>query len=116
VSGEYAGSDMGVDGDWYEQRAVSASGAVGLWSKRQRLDVGVLPYFLVLFLLGESVYSLGSFIGWFIRLIGCLGFVLGVLVYSVALSFWFAWLVFGFGGRVVLLSFDPSLAAGGGGC
>lgn len=113
---EWPGNDMGADGALYAWWSGGARGAPGAHSKRIRLDVGVLPYFFVLFLLAESVYSLSSFIGWFIRLVDFLGFVFGVIVELVVLSFWFDWLVFGFGGRVLLLSFGPSLAAGGGGC
>jgi hypothetical protein len=93
-----------------------ARGAPRAHSKRKRLDVGVLPYFFVLFLLDESVYSLSSFVGWFIRLVDLLGFVLGVVFGSVVLSFWFDWLVVHFGGKVLLVSFYTGLAAGGGGC
>lgn len=116
VSEEYAGSDMGADGEWYEQRAVSASGAVGSWSKRKRLDVGVLPHFFVLFLLGESGFFLGSFVGWFIELVDFLIFVSGVFVGLVPLSRWLHRFVGRFSCRFVLGSLDPSLVAGGGGC
>ena len=116
VSGEWMGNDMVLDGSLYAWWSGRARGAPRAQSKRKRLDVGVLPYFFVLFLLGEAVYSLGLFIGWFIRLVVIIGFVFGVLVGSVVLSFWFDWLVVHFGGRILLVSFDTGLAAGGGGC
>lgn len=90
VSVEYAGSDMGADGEWYEQRAVSASGAVGSWSKRQRLDVGVIPLCFLLVL----VDRLTGLSGWFVDL------RFGWLDWFVGLS----WMLFVFGGFVEWLS------------
>jgi hypothetical protein len=104
---------MGADGDWYMQRAVSANGAVGSWSKRQRLDVGVLPYFFALFLLGEAGFFLGSFIGWLIELVDCLVFVRGVFVELFSLSRWFPGFIGHFLSR---FSLGSGLIFGGGGC
>lgn len=113
---ECAVSDMGVIGERYAQRQGSARGAPRAQSKRKRLDVGVLPHFFVLFLLGEAGSFLGSFIGWFIELVDCLVFVYGVLVELAYLSRWFPGLLGHFSGRIILGSFDPSLVVGGGGC
>lgn len=113
VSEEYAGSDMGADGEWYEQRAVSASGAVGSWSKRKRLDVGVLPYCFVFSLLNEAGFFLGSFIGWFIELVDSLVFVGSVFVELVDSSRWFVGFIGHFLSRFSLCS---GLIFGGVGC
>ena len=113
VSEEYAGSDMGADGEWYEQRAVSASGAVGPWSTRKRLDVGVLPHFFVLFLLGEAGFFLGLSVGWCIGLVDCLVFVGGVIVELAYLRSWFPGLLGRFLSR---FSLGSGLIFGGGGC
>ena len=114
VSGEYAGSDMGADGDWYMQRAVSANGAVGSWSKRQRLDVGVIPHCFLLVLVDRLIGFSGLLsdlkFGW----IGSLKFSGGS---------WFEWFVFGelveslsSGFQVGLCSLYLSWVYGGGGC
>ena len=116
TDGEWPGNDMGASGSLYAWWSGGARGAPGAHSKRIRLDVGVLPYFFVLFLLGESVHSLCSFIGWFIRLIDFLDFVFGVLVESVSLRFGFPSFSVHFSNEITLGSFDPSLFVGGGGC
>jgi len=116
VRWEGAVSDMGVIGERYAQRRGSARGAPRAQSKRKRLDVGVLHYCFVLFSLGEAGFFLGSFVGWFIRWVDFLDFILGVLVGLVSLSFWFPRFTVHSSGRVTLGSFDPNLVAGGGGC
>lgn len=116
MSGEWMGNDMGANAAQYVWWSGSARGAPRAHSKRKRLDVGVLPYFFVLFLLDESGFILGSLIGWFIWLVDFLDFVLGVSVELVPLSYWVHWFDVHFPGRVVLGFFGPSFAAGGGGC
>jgi hypothetical protein len=105
---------MGADGDWYEQRAVSASGAVGSWSKRQRLDVGVILHCFLLVLV--------------IRLVGFSGFLselsfgwIGWLKFSV--GSWVKWFVFGelveslgSGFQVDSWPYNLGWVCGGGGC
>jgi hypothetical protein len=73
---------MGVIGERYAQHQGGARGAPHAQSKRQRLDVGVLPYFFVLFLLDEAGYFLSSFIGWFLGLVGSLRYYFRSLVKS----------------------------------
>jgi hypothetical protein len=110
------GSDMVVNRPLYAWWLGRARGAPEARSKRKRLDVGVLPYCFVLFLLDESAYLLGSFVNWFIRLVDFFDFDYGVLVESVSLSFWFHRLAVHFSGRVVLGVYCPRLVAGGGEC
>jgi hypothetical protein len=80
------------------------------------LDVGVLPYFFVLFLLGESAFIWSSLNGWLISLVDFLDFVIGVSVEWVDLSRWFSGLLGHFSGRTILGFFDPGVVVGGGGC
>jgi len=81
------------------------------------LDVGVLSYCFVLFLLGEAGFFLssfiGSFIGSFIRLVDFTVFVSGALVELVSLSRWFAGFVSHF---LSGFSLGSGLIFGGGGC
>lgn len=116
TDGEWPGNDMGANGSLYAWWSGGARGAPGAHSKRIRLDVGVLPYFFVLFLLGNSVYLLSSFIGWFTRLIGFLDFDFRVLIKSVSWSFCFPRFSVHFSNEVTLGSIGPSLVSGGGGC
>ena len=116
VGEAYVGSDMVVVGERYVWCLGSARGAPQAQSKRKRLDVGVLPYCFVLFLLGESAYYLNSFIGWFMGLVDFLDFVIGVLVELVSLSFWLSRFSVHFSGRVLLGFVGRRLVAGGGGC
>jgi hypothetical protein len=104
---------MGVIGERYAQHQGGARGAPRAQSKRKRLDVGVLPYCFVLFLLGEAGFFLGSFIAWFIELVDCLFFVSDVLVELVSLSRWFAGFIGLFLSRFTL---GLGLICGGGGC
>jgi hypothetical protein len=113
ASGEWMGSDMVVNGSLYAWWLGSARGAPRAQSKRQRLDVGVLSYCFVLFLLGEADLFLGSFIGWSIRLIDFTVFVSGALVELVSLSRWFAGFVSHF---LSGFSLGSGLIFGGGGC
>ncbi len=116
VNGEWMGNDMGAIASFYMWWSGSARGAPEAQSKRKRLDVGVLPYFFVLFFLGESGFILGSLIGWFISLLDFLVFVSGVSVELVSLSLWFHRFSAHFACRIILGSFGPSLVVGGGGC
>lgn len=116
VTWECAVSDMGVIGGRYAQHQGGARGAPRARSKRKRLDVGVLPYFFVFFLLGEAGFFFGSFIGWLIELVDCLVFVRGVFVKLVSLSRWFAGFAGHFTDRIILGSFDPGVVVGGSGC
>lgn len=116
VSGEWLGSDMVVNGERYAWCSGIARGAPQAQSKRKRLDVGVLTYFFVLFLLDESGHFLSSLIGWFIRLVDFLDFVCCVSVKLVYLSRWFHRLAVHFSGSVVFSSLGPGLVLGGGGC
>ena len=113
---EYVGSDMGVMGKRYPQWPGGARGAPRAQSKRKRLDVGVLPYCFLLFLLGESGCFFSSFTGWLIRLVDFLNFGFSVSVESSSLSFGFLRNSVHFPVGIVLRSLDPSLIAGGGGC
>jgi len=116
VSGEWMGSDMVVNSERYAWWSGGARGAPRAQSKRQRLDVGVLPYCFVLFLLGEAGFFVGSSVGWLIELVDCLVFVRGVFVELVSLSRWFPGLLGHFSGKIILGSFDPGVVVGGGGC
>ncbi len=116
VSGEWMGSDMVVNGSLYAWWLGRARGAPWAQSKRKRLDVGVLPYFFLLFLLDEVGFFLGSVISWFIGLVDFLVFHFGVIVELVYLSSRFPRLLGHFSGRVILGSVEPSLVVGGGGC
>jgi hypothetical protein len=104
---------MGVIRERYAQHQGGARGAPRAQSKRKRLDVGVLSYCFVLFLLGEADLFLGSFIGWSIRLIDFTVFVSGALVELVSLSRWFAGFVSHF---LSGFSLGSGLIFGGGGC
>ncbi len=74
ISGEYAGSDMGADGERYVRHPGGARGAPQAHSKRKRLDVGVLPYCFVLFLLDELSHLWCSLVGWLSELVDSLSF------------------------------------------
>ena len=113
VSGEWMGNDMGTDGSPYAWRMGRARGAPRARSKRQRLDVGVLPSFFVLFLLRKSLCSYRSFLGSFISSVVFVSFVVGVIVELVSQSFRFQRLMVQFPGGDF---FGPELVAGGGGC
>jgi len=73
ASGEWMGSDMGADGAQYAWWSGGARGAPRAQSKRQRLDVGVLPYFLF-FLLDELSHLWCSYVGWLSGLVDSLSF------------------------------------------
>lgn len=116
VSGEWMGCDMVADGSRYTWWLGRARGAPGAHSKRKRLDVGVLPYFFVLFLFSELSSFLDLLVNWFIGLVGFLVILLSVLVEVVHLSSWFLRLAGDFFSRFSRVSFELSLVAGGGGC
>ncbi len=116
VGGEWMGNDMVLDGPLYAWWSGRARGAPRAHSKRKRLDVGVLPYFFVLFLLGNSACFLSSCIGSFIRLVDCLDFGFGILVELVSLDLWFHRFSVHFSAREVLGFVCPSSVVGGGGC
>lgn len=97
VDGEYTGSVILADGDWYEQCVVSARVSAWCWSKRQRLDVGVYPNCFVFILAdGFSDFSdyfvdlsfdwLSSPVGELLILCSCILGELSEWVSSVVLS------------------------------
>jgi hypothetical protein len=105
---------MGADGDWYEQRAVSASGAVGSSSKRQRLDVGVIPHCFLLVLVDRLIWVSGflgdlrfGWIGWLKFSVGSWvrWFVIGELLESLGSGF-----------QIGPWSLNLGWVSGGGGC
>jgi hypothetical protein len=65
---------MGVIGERYAQHQGGARGAPRAHSKRKRLDVGVLTYCFVLFLLDESGHLWCSLVGWLSDLVDSLSF------------------------------------------
>jgi hypothetical protein len=62
ASGEWMGSDMGADGAQYAWWSGGARGAPRAQSKRQRLDVGVIPHCFLLVLVARWVGRSG-FVG-----------------------------------------------------
>lgn len=59
ASGEWMGSDMGADGAQYAWWSGRARGAPRAQSKRQRLDVGVIPHCYLLVLVARMVVCSG---------------------------------------------------------
>lgn len=53
------GSDMVLDEEWYECWSSDARGASGAQSKRQRLDVGVIPHCFLLVLVDRLIWFSG---------------------------------------------------------
>ena len=113
VSGEWMGNDMVANGAHYAWWSGRARGAPRAQSKRKRLDVGVLPYFFVIFSLGEAGSFWDLFVGWFMGLVDFLVFGFGVFVGLVSLSRCFAGFIGHFLSRS---SLGSGLIFGGGGC
>ena len=122
---EWVGCDMGVNGEQYALRSGSAMGAVWVPSKRKRLDVGVLTYFFLLFLLSELSSIFGFVVGWIIGMVDPLRFysVHGVgsfHLWSLFESLDFESLVSRWSGSVDFpvrfWSFELNLISGGRGC
>jgi hypothetical protein len=116
VSGEWMGSDMVASGSLYAWWLGRARGAPKAHSKRKRLDVGVLPYFFLLFLFSELSSFFSFVVSWFIGLVDFVVFHFLVLVELVYLSSWFLSLVGRFLSRFFYSSYSQSLVTGGGGC
>ena len=121
ASEEYAGSDMGVDGERYVRHPGGARGAPRAHSKRKRLDVGVLPYCFVLFLLAELSHLWCSFVGWMLEWVDSLRSEFHSMVgwwchCSLVESLGLGSLVRFTGGVHCRSSFEQGLVAGGGGC
>lgn len=112
ASGEWMGSDMGVDEALYAWWSGRARGAPRAQSKPKGLDVGVSPNFFLLFLLGKSGHLLDSFIGWFFGLSNWWSFHFRSLVRSLNFSFWFVCLIRLSGSSF----FELGLVFGGVGC
>ena len=86
ASGEWMGSDMGVDGAPYAWWSGSARGAPRAQSKRKRLDVGVIPHCFLF----DLVDRLIGFSGFFVDLrFGRFGWL------KLSVGSWFEWIVLG---------------------
>jgi hypothetical protein len=116
---------MGVIGERYARHPGGARGAPRAQSKRKRLDVGVLPYCFVLFLLAESGSFLGSLVGSLLGLVESLRFIFRYLVQwvwvdlfveSLDLVFLVDWLSDSLGKISSCSAFGLSLSFGGVGC
>lgn len=86
ASGEWMGSDMGADEAQYMWWSGRARGAPRAQSKRQRLDVGVIPHCFLLVLVDRLIWFSGFLGGFEFGWIGWLKFSVGS---------WFEWFVFG---------------------
>ena len=93
---EWMGSDMVLDEAWYACWSGDARVAPEAQSKRQRLDVGVIPHCFLLVLVGRLVGFLGflselsfGWVGWLILFVGSWvrWFVFGELVESLGSGF-----------------------------
>ena len=122
VIGDGVGVNMATDWQRYGWRPGGAMVTVGWWSKRIRLDVGVLTYFFLWFFLNDfsSLKLLLRLSCWILRLVDVFRFSFDELVQSLRLDFliifrfsvWSEWIFFCFS-RSVSCSLSPLEFCGG---
>jgi hypothetical protein len=111
---EWMGSDMVFDEAWYACWSGDARVAPEAQSKRQRLDVGVIPHCFLLVLVGRLISFSGflsdfgfGWLDWYVGsvVLGWVLFVVGGLVESLSSGF-----------QVGPCSLNSGWVYGGGGC
>lgn len=112
---EWFGGVVGVMWERYSEPCGGAIGATWFASRPAGLDVGVLPYFFLLFWFNRLRSPFDFLVSWFTGLIDLLVFSFGSLAELDYLSAWILGFV-KFQSKFVLGVIGLGLVAGGGGC